>query len=91
LQVVITQVDTPDDELEEVMVTARVEHNGGRPASMNMPMCSPAGSVKALYGWVWEEGQSSVRLGLSLTPDGETAEARWPQVGDVLVSRKPDS
>lgn len=90
LRAVITEVGIADNELEEVMVTARIEQNGGRPASMNMPMCSPAGAGKALYGWVWEEGDSSVRLGLSLTPDGETAEARSPQVGDVLVSRKPD-
>ena len=88
LKLVITDVEEPDEDAEEVIVRARIEANTGRPPSGNMPMCSPAGSDKELHGNVWDEDEAGVRLCMSLPLDEDTSEKYWPAPGDVLVSRK---
>lgn len=88
LKLVVTEVEEPDEDAEEVIVRARIEANTGRPPSGSMPMCSPAGSGKELYGHVWDEDETGVRLCMMVDPDGKPDDPDWPAPGDVLVSRK---
>lgn len=90
LSVVITQVGTFDEESDTLIVEARIEASCGMPVRMNMSLCSPAGSARQLLGWVWKVGDSGLEIGMSLTADGKQKGLCWPQVGDVMVSRKAD-
>lgn len=88
LKLVVTEVEELDEDAEEVIVRARIVANTGRPPTGSMPMCSPAGSGKELYGHVWDEDETGVRLCMMVDPDGKPGDPDWPAPGDVLVSRK---
>lgn len=90
LRVTITKVGVFDEEADELTVDARIETNDGIPVLKNMPLCSPAGSARQLLGWVWEIGDSEVQIGMALGDASKEKALYWPQVGDVMISRKAD-
>lgn len=88
LRVVITQVGEFDEESGSLIVQACIETNSGIPVRKNMPLCSPTGSARQLLGWVWVTGDREVQIGMSVDYADERSGPRWPQVGDVMISRK---
>lgn len=88
LRAVITHIGEHDAELEDVIVEARIDTDSGVPARMNIPLCSPAGDFKKLSGWVSREGSTHVQIRISTEHEGDTREAYFPDVGDVMISRR---
>lgn len=77
--------DAEDDGAGTVMCTLdRGQDDGLR---MNMPLRSPPGTGRALYGWVWEMDPAACRAGIRYQRGSDGTVDDGPVVGDVLTSR----
>lgn len=91
LRATIVEVDTtPDTDSDPedaiAMVWLDLGSNGG--LRKNMPLMSPKGSPRTLYGWVWEMDPQRCGVGIKVKRDPTTgAIVDGPEPGDVLVSR----
>lgn len=83
LRATIVSIGVVDD--ETVMVKVDLGTKDG--LRMNMPLMSPKGSLRPLFGWVWDLDADSCGVGLELEQDDAGHIVNAPQVGDVLVTR----
>ncbi|MDH6590175.1 hypothetical protein M2165_000064 [Variovorax sp. TBS-050B] len=83
--IVEVAADTGDADDETLMV--RVDLGSSSGLRMNMPLMSPKGSGRDLYGWVWEMDEARCGVGIEVERDAAGRIVGGPQVGDVLVSR----
>ncbi|WP_431128688.1 GAD-like domain-containing protein [Variovorax paradoxus] len=74
-----------DPEDDTVMVWVDLGSNDG--LRKNMPLMSPQGSPRALYGWVWRMDRERCGVGIKVRRDAAGAIVNGPETGDVLVSR----
>lgn len=77
--------DSGDADDETLMVWVDLGARGG--LRMNMPLMSPKGSARDLYGWVWEMDEARCGVGIEVERDDAGRIVGGPQVGDVLVTR----
>ena len=86
LRATIVEVDADSDpEDNTVMVWVNLGSDGG--LRKNMPLMSPKGSPRALYGWVWRMDPQRCGVGIEVQRDAAGAIVNGPETGDVLVSR----
>lgn len=86
LRATIIEVSAENDP-EESTVMVKVDLGSDDGLRMNMPLMSPKGSPRDLYGWVWEMDAGSCGVGIQVEYDSAGAIVGGPQVGDVLVTR----
>ena len=86
LRATIIEVSAESDP-EESTAMVRVNLGSNHGLRMNMPLMSPKGSPRELYGWVWEIDADSCGVGIEVAHDSAGAIVDGPQVGDVLVTR----
>jgi hypothetical protein len=87
LRATIIEVSTESDPEEStVMVKVNLGTNHG--LRMNMPLISPKGTPRDLYGWVWEMDEENCGVGIQVEYDLAGAIVDGPEIGDVLVTRR---
>ena len=86
LRATIVEVEIDSDpEDDTVMVWVNLGSDGG--LRKNMPLMSPKGSRRALYGWVWRMDPQRCGVGIEVRRDAAGVIVNGPETGDVLVSR----
>ncbi|WP_184409523.1 GAD-like domain-containing protein [Xanthomonas sp. 3075] len=86
----ITHVDEADPDAEDDgagTVMCRLDRGRDDGLRMNMPLRSPPGTGRALYGWVWEMDPAACRAGIKYQRGSDGEMEHGPVVGDVLTSR----
>lgn len=86
LKATIVEVGADSDpEDSTLMVWVDLGSNDG--LRKNMPLMSPRGDPRALYGWVWRMDPQRCGVGIQVRRDAAGAVVNGPETGDVLVSR----
>lgn len=86
LRATIVEVSAQSDP-EESTVMVRVNLGSNHGLRMNMPLMSPKGSPRNLYGWVWEMDAERCGVGIEVEYDSAGAIVDGPEIGDLLVTR----
>ena len=86
LRATIVEVSAQGDP-EESTVMVKVNLGSNHGLRMNMPLMSPKGSPRNLYGWVWEMDAERCGVGIEVEHDSAGAIVDGPEIGDVLVTR----